>query len=222
MQLFLDTADINEIRQINSWGVLDGVTTNPSLAAAEGRDFNEMIAEICAEVDGDVSAEVVSTDTDGMLAEARELRKIADNVVIKLPLIPAGLGACAQLAREGVRTNVTLCFSPTQAILAARAGATYVSPFLGRLDDIANDGIGLLEEICQVFAIQGYATKVLAASLRHPQHVVQAAQAGADIATLPAKVFHQMVTHPLTESGLARFLADWDAYRAAMPSSNNH
>ncbi|MEX0592780.1 MAG: fructose-6-phosphate aldolase [Nitriliruptoraceae bacterium] len=222
MQLFLDTADITEIRQINSWGVLDGVTTNPSLAAAEGRDFNEMIAEICAEVDGDVSAEVVSIDTDGMLAEARELRKIADNVVIKLPLIPAGLGACAQLAREGVRTNVTLCFSPTQAILAARAGATYVSPFLGRLDDIANDGIGLLEEICHVFAVQGYETKVLAASLRHPQHVVQAAQAGADIATLPAKVFHQMVTHPLTDSGLARFLADWDAYKAATSSPNNH
>lgn len=221
MQLFLDTADINEIREINGWGVLDGVTTNPSLAAAEGRDFTEMIREICNEVDGDVSAEVVATDVDGMLAEARQLRTIADNVVIKLPLIPAGLAACSQLAREGTRTNVTLCFSPTQAILAARAGATYVSPFLGRLDDIANDGIGLLSEICEIYAVQGYETKVLAASLRHPQHVVQAAQVGADIATMPAKVFHQMVKHPLTDAGLERFLADWDAYRKATSPSGN-
>lgn len=221
MQLFLDTADINEIREINGWGVLDGVTTNPSLAAAEGRDFTEMIREICNEVDGDVSAEVVATDVDGMLAEARQLRTIADNVVIKLPLIPAGLAACSQLAREGTRTNVTLCFSPTQAILAARAGATYVSPFLGRLDDIANDGIGLLSEICEIYAVQGYETRVLAASLRHPQHVVQAAQVGADIATMPAKVFHQMVKHPLTDAGLERFLADWDAYRKATSPSGN-
>lgn len=221
MRLFLDTADIDEIREINGWGVLDGVTTNPTLAAAQGRDFTAMIKEICDEVEGDVSAEVVSTDVEGMLAEARELRKIADNVVIKLPLIPTGLAACSTLAREGARTNVTLCFSSTQAILAARAGATYVSPFLGRLDDIANDGIGLLAEICDIFAVQGYETEVLAASLRHPQHVVQAAQAGADIATMPAKVFHQMVAHPLTDAGLARFLADWDAYRNATSSSSH-
>jgi transaldolase len=219
MKLFLDTANLDEIREINAWGVLDGVTTNPSLAAAEGRDFASMIAEICAEVDGDVSAEVVSTDTEGMLREARELRGIADNVVIKLPLIPAGLAACAVLAREGTRTNVTLCFSPTQAILAARAGATYVSPFLGRVDDIANDGIALLSEICEIYRIQGYTTEVLAASLRHPQHVAQAALAGADVATLPTKVFHQMVSHPLTDAGLARFLADWDRYQQAGPTS---
>lgn len=220
MKLFLDTANLAEITEINAWGVLDGVTTNPSLAAVEGKDFAAMIAEICAEVDGDVSAEVVSTDTAGMLAEARELAAIADNVVIKLPLIPAGLAACAALHADGVRTNVTLCFSPTQAILAARAGATFVSPFLGRLDDIANDGIALLEEICAIYRMQGYDTQVLAASLRHPQHVVQAALAGADVATMPAKVFRQMVTHPLTDAGLERFLNDWAAYRAA--SSDSH
>ncbi|GGI03983.1 fructose-6-phosphate aldolase [Egicoccus halophilus] len=216
MKLFLDTANLDEIAQINRWGVLDGVTTNPTLAAKEGRDFASMIKDICAEVSGDVSAEVVSTDTSSMLDEAHKLADIADNVVIKLPLIPAGLAACSQLSSEGIRTNVTLCFSPTQAILAAKAGATYVSPFLGRLDDIANDGIALLTEICEIFRVQGYETEVLAASLRSPQHVAQAALAGADIATLPAKVFEQMVKHPLTDIGLERFLADWDAYLQAM------
>ncbi len=215
MKLFLDTANLDEIRQINAWGVLDGVTTNPSLAAKEGREFSEVIAEICAEVDGDVSAEVVATDTEGMLAEADELRGIADNVVIKVPLIPAGLAACRRLADTGARTNVTLCFSPAQAILAAKAGATYVSPFLGRMDDISNDGIALLTEICEVFRVQGYATEVLAASLRSPQHVGQAALAGADVATLPTSVFNQMVKHPLTDIGLERFLADWQAYLQA-------
>jgi len=215
VKLFLDTANINEIREINAWGVLDGVTTNPTLAAKEGRTFEDVIREICAEVDGDVSAEVVSTDTEGMLAEAAALTALADNVVIKLPLIPAGLAACSALSDRGVRTNVTLCFSSSQAILAAKAGATYVSPFLGRLDDISNDGIALLEEICAIFQIQGYGTEVLAASLRSPQHVAQAALAGADIATIPTAVFHQMVKHPLTDSGLARFLADWDAYQKA-------
>jgi transaldolase len=218
VKLFLDTANLEEIAEINRWGVLDGVTTNPTLAAKEGEDFETMIAAICAEVDGDVSAEVVSTDTEGMLAEARELAKIASNVVIKLPLIPAGLAACSQLTSEGVRTNVTLCFSPTQAILAAKAGATYVSPFLGRADDLANDGIALLAEICEIFRVQGYETEVLAASLRSPQHVAQAALAGADIATLPAKVFHQMVKHPLTDVGLERFLADWADYQEATRS----
>ena len=212
MKLFLDTANLDEITEINRWGVLDGVTTNPTLAAKEGKDFASMIKDICAEVAGDVSAEVVSTDTAGMLAEGRELAAIADNVVVKLPLIPAGLAACAQLSSEGVRTNVTLCFSPTQAILAAKAGASYVSPFLGRVDDLANDGIGLLNEICEIFRVQGYETEVLAASLRGPQHVAQAALAGADIATMPAKVFEQMVKHPLTDAGLERFLADWDTY----------
>ncbi len=220
MKLFLDTANLAEITEINGWGVLDGVTTNPTLAASEGIDFSEMIAGICTEVDGDVSAEVVSTDTQGMLKEAHALREIADNVVIKLPLIPEGLAACAELSRQGIRTNVTLCFSPTQAILAARAGATFVSPFLGRVDDIANDGIALLGEICEIFRIQGYATEVLAASLRHPQHVVQAALAGADVATMPASVFRQMVKHPLTDAGLERFLADWDRYKNATTGSN--
>ena len=212
MKLFLDTANIDEIAEINRWGVLDGVTTNPSLAAKEGIDFASMIKDICAEVAGDVSAEVVSTDRDGMLREARELAAIADNVVVKLPLIPEGLAACSQLSKDGVRTNVTLCFSPTQAILAAKAGATYVSPFLGRVDDLANDGISLLSEICEIFRVQGYDTEVLAASLRGPQHVAQAALVGADIATLPAQVFRQMVKHPLTDSGLERFLADWQSY----------
>jgi transaldolase len=213
VKLFLDTANLDDIREINRWGVLDGVTTNPTLAGKEGTDFASMIKDICAEVDGPVSAEVVSTDTACMLEEASKLAAIADNVVIKLPLIPAGLAACSQLARDGVKTNVTLCFSATQAILAASAGATYVSPFLGRVDDLANDGIALLGEICEIFRIQGYQTEVLAASLRSPQHVTQSAMAGADVATLPTKVFHQMVAHPLTDAGLERFLADWNTYQ---------
>ena len=218
MKLFLDTANIDEIAEINRWGVLDGVTTNPSLAAKEGTDFASMIKEICAEVDGDVSAEVVSTEADAMVEEGRKLSAIAHNVVVKVPLIPEGLAATRRLSREGIRVNVTLCFSTTQAILAARAGATYVSPFLGRVDDIANDGIHLLTEICDVFRTQGYETEVLAASLRHPQHVVQAALAGADVATLPAKVFRQMVQHPLTDRGLERFLADWESYQQQLKS----
>jgi transaldolase len=216
VKLFLDTANLDEITEINAWGVLDGVTTNPTLAAKEKRAFADMIAEICAEVRGDVSAEVVATDTEGMLREAAELADIADNVVIKLPLTPAGLGACKQLTDRGVKTNVTLCFSATQAILAARAGATYVSPFAGRLDDIANDGIALIAEIADIFRIQGYDTELLAASLRSPQHVAQAAAVGADVATLPAKVFHQMVKHPLTDVGLERFLADLQDSQAAL------
>ena len=208
MKLFLDTANIDDIARINRWGVLDGVTTNPTLAAKEGKDFASMIKEICAEVDGPVSAEVVSLEADEMVDEGRRLAAIADNVVVKIPLIPEGLAAVARLSDEGIKTNVTLCFSATQAILAARAGATYISPFLGRLDDIANDGIALLEEICEIYQVQGYETEVLAASLRSPQHVAQAAALGADVATLPAKVFDQMVTHPLTDSGLSRFLDD--------------
>lgn len=214
MKLFLDSANLDEIVRLNAWGVLDGVTTNPSLAAKEGRPFAEMIKEICDEVAGDVSAEVITTETDQMVIEGRELAKIADNVVVKIPLIPAGLAAVSQLSAEGIKTNVTLCFSSTQAILAARAGATYISPFLGRLDDIAMDGIALLEEICAIYAAGGYDTQVLAASLRHPQHVVQSALAGADVGTLPAKVFDQMVKHPLTDQGLEGFLADWAGYQA--------
>lgn len=209
MQLFIDSANVDDIREIAAWGVLAGVTTNPSLAAKEGRDFLTMLAEICALVTGDVSAEVIATDTAGMLTEADPLLAVAPNVIIKLPLTPNGLAACRALSDRGVRTNVTLCFSPTQALLAAAAGATYVSPFVGRVDDTANDGIALLEDICTIFATQGITTKVLAASLRHPQHVVQAALAGADVATLPAPVFRQMVRHPLTDRGLEQFLADW-------------
>ncbi len=218
MKLFLDTANIDDIARINRWGVLDGVTTNPTLAAKEGKDFASMIKEICAEVDGPVSAEVVSLEADEMVDEGRRLAAIADNVVVKIPLIPEGLAAVARLTDEGIKTNVTLCFSATQAILAARAGATYISPFLGRLDDIANDGIALLEEICEIYQVQGYETEVLAASLRSPQHVAQAAALGADVATLPAKVFDQMVSHPLTDSGLSRFLDDWKDYQASMTS----
>lgn len=209
MQLFIDSANVDDIREIAAWGVLSGVTTNPSLAAKEGRDFLTMLAEICALVSGDVSAEVIATDTAGMLSEADPLLAVAPNVIIKLPLTPNGLAACRVLSDRGVRTNVTLCFSPTQALLAAAAGATYVSPFVGRVDDTANDGIALLEDICTIFTTQGITTKVLAASLRHPQHVVQAALAGADVATLPAPVFRQMVRHPLTDRGLEQFLADW-------------
>ena len=216
MKLFLDTAAIGEISELNRWGVLDGVTTNPSLAAKEGKDFASMIKEICAEVPGDVSAEVVSTTSDEIVTEARRLAGIADNVVVKVPLIPEGLAATSRLAAEGIRTNVTLCFSATQAILAAKAGATYVSPFLGRLDDIAMDGMQILAEIIEVFRVQGYETEVLAASLRHPMHVLEAARIGADVATMPAKVMRQMVHHPLTDAGLERFLADWDTYQQAL------
>jgi len=215
VKLFIDTANIDEVVEVARWGVLDGVTTNPSLAAREGRDFRTMIAEICAAVpDGDVSAEVVATETAAMLEEAASLVTIAPNIVIKLPLTPDGLAACARLTADGVRTNVTLCFSPTQAILAARAGATYVSPFVGRLDDSASDGIALVEEICAIFDTQGETTQVLAASLRHPQHVAQAALAGAHVATLPYSVFTQMVRHPMTDRGLEAFLADWARYQA--------
>lgn len=216
MKLYLDTAAIDEIAEISSWGVLDGVTTNPSLAAREGTEFVPLIKRIAAEVDGDVSAEVVATRTEEILGEARDLAAIADNVVVKVPLIPEGLGAVSQLAREGIRTNVTLCFSTTQAILAARAGATFVSPFLGRLDDIGTEAVDVLREICEVFAVQGYDTQVLAASLRHPRHVVAAARAGADIATMPAAVFRKLVRHPKTDEGLEAFLADWEDYQQAL------
>jgi transaldolase len=221
VKLFLDTANIDEIAEINRWGVLAGVTTNPTLAMKEGKDFASMIKEICAEVDGDVSAEVISTNLEDMVSEGRKLAQIADNVVVKIPLIPEGLGAVKQLSKDGIRTNVTLCFSPTQAILAAQAGASFVSPFLGRLDDIAADGIDLLERICAIFRTHGYDTEVLAASLRHPQHVVDAALAGADVATMPVKVFRQMVTHPLTDKGLDAFLADWTSYQEAMKASGS-
>jgi len=209
VKLFLDTANIDEIAEINRWGVLDGVTTNPSLAAKEGKDFASMIKEIAAEVAGDVSAEVVSTTADEMVDEGRKLAQIADNVVVKIPLIEEGLVATSRLSSEGIRVNVTLCFSSMQALLAAKAGATYISPFLGRLDDISMDGLNVLAEIVDIYRVQGLQTQVLAASLRHPMHVVEAARMGAHVGTMPAKVFRQMVKHPLTDKGVETFLADW-------------
>jgi transaldolase len=209
MELYLDTADVAEIRELAAWGVLGGVTTNPSLMAKAGRSPREVIAEITALVPGPISAEVISTETAGMIEEGRALSAIAENVVVKVPLIPAGLAACRALSDQGIKVNVTLCFSVNQAILAAAAGAWCVSPFLGRLDDINQDGMQLLREIVEVYRTQGYQTRVLAASIRNPLHVTQAALAGADIVTMPAAVMRQLVKHPLTEAGLQKFLADY-------------
>lgn len=209
MKFFIDSANIDEIREAASLGILDGVTTNPSLVAKEGRNFRQLLDEILTIVDGPISAEVVSTDRDGILAEARELAAIHENIVVKVPLIREGLKAVRQLTDEGIHTNVTLCFSPTQALLAAKAGATYVSPFIGRLDDISIDGMDLIEQIVTIYQNYGYPTQVLAASIRHPLHVLQAAMVGADVATIPFKIIDMMFKHPLTESGLEKFLDDW-------------
>ncbi|MBI5553818.1 MAG: fructose-6-phosphate aldolase [Candidatus Diapherotrites archaeon] len=210
MKIFIDSADMNEIRKANAMGLLDGVTTNPSLAAKAGRkDFEQLLKEICREVNGPVSAEVVSTDTPGMLAEAEKLVKIHSNIVIKIPLTEEGLNAVKTLSGKGIKTNVTLCFSPTQALLAAKAGATYISPFVGRLDDIAQDGMSLVSEIITIYRNYGYKTQVLVASVRSPMHVVKAALMGADVVTIPFSVIPQLVSHPLTDKGLARFLEDW-------------
>ena len=211
MKFFVDTADVDEIRELADSGLLDGVTTNPSLVAKSGRDFIEVLAEICALVPGPVSAEVAATEAGGMLAEAERLLKVADNVMIKVPLTWEGLKACSALSRDGVGVNVTLCFSAAQAILAAKAGAAYVSPFVGRLDDIGQDGMALIGEIRQIY--DNYAgtlnTEILVASVRHPMHVVEAAKIGAEVVTLPPKILRQLVNHPLTDKGLAAFLADW-------------
>lgn len=210
MKFFIDTANLEEIREANEMGLIDGVTTNPTLVAREGNvDFKEHIAKICAIVDGDVSAEVTALDTEGMLREGRELAKIADNVVIKVPLTLEGLKATRTFRAEGTKVNVTLCFSAAQALLAAKAGATYVSPFIGRLDDIAQDGMQLIRDIVQIYSNYGYSTEVLAASIRHPVHIVDSALAGADVATIPFKVIKQLVKHPLTDKGLEAFLDDW-------------
>jgi transaldolase len=209
MKFFIDSANIDEIREAASLGILDGVTTNPSLVAKEGRNFRQLLDEILTIVDGPISAEVVSTDRDGILAEARELAAIHENIVVKVPLIREGLKAVRQLTDEGIHTNVTLCFSPTQALLAAKAGATYISPFIGRLDDISIDGMELIEQIVTIYQNYGYPTQVLAASIRHPLHVLQAAMMGADVATIPFKIIDMMFRHPLTESGLEKFLDDW-------------
>ena len=212
MKFFVDTADIAEIRDLASTGLVDGVTTNPSLVAKTGRKFIDIIQDICAVVKGPVSAEVAATDYDTMLAEGRFLAKLAGNVVVKLPLTRDGLKTCKALTSEGTQTNVTLCFSPAQAILAAKAGATYISPFVGRLDDIGHDGMGLIEEICEIYQnYPAFTTEVLVASVRNPGHVVQAAKLGADVATLPPSLMMQMLNHPLTDKGLATFVADWKA-----------
>ena len=209
MKLFLDTANLEEIKEIAGWGVLNGVTTNPSLVAKEGVDFKTRVKDICKVVDGPVSAEVVTEDSDEMIKQGKDIATWAPNVMVKCPLTPAGLRACKALSAEGIKVNVTLCFSVNQAILAARAGATFVSPFVGRLDDINQDGMELIAQIAQVFDIYGFNTEVLAASIRHPIHVQQSALAGADIATMPYKIFKQLVSHPLTDAGNAKFLEDW-------------
>lgn len=209
MELYIDTANIDEIREAHDLGVLDGVTTNPSLIAKEGVAYNKRLAEICEVVQGPVSAEVIATDYDGMLKEGREAAKIASNIVVKLPITPAGLKACKTLSDEGTRTNMTLCFQPMQAMLVAKAGAYLVSPFIGRLDDIAHDGMDLIHQIRQIYDNYGFTTKVLAASIRHPKHMVECALAGADVATLPFSVIRQLLAHPLTDTGLEKFLADY-------------
>lgn len=215
MRLFLDTASIEEIREINRWGVLSGVTTNPTLVGKERQDPERVWKEILAEVAGDISLEVTDLSTaDAMYAQGVELAQLGPNAVVKVPMTPDGLAAGRRLTKDGVRINVTLVFSPAQAILAAEIGAYVVSPFLGRIDDAGSDGMHTLRQICEVYDIQGYDTQVLAASLRHPMHVVEAALAGADIATLPYDVFTKLVKHPLTEVGLARFAADWEALQA--------
>lgn len=208
MKIFIDSADIEEIRDAAAMGVIDGVTTNPSLVAKTGRSFKDVLVDICEVVDGPISAEVVSTDYGGILGEARELAKMHENIVVKVPLIAEGLKAVRTLTDEGIRTNVTLCFSPTQGLLAAKAGATYVSPFIGRIDDISGDGMEIVEQLVTIYRNYDFETQVLAASIRHPVHVVQASLIGAHVATLPHKVIHQLVKHPLTDIGLERFLAD--------------
>ncbi|MFV1883486.1 MAG: fructose-6-phosphate aldolase [Balneola sp.] len=211
MKFFIDTANLEEIQEANDLGVLDGVTTNPSLCAKIGvRDFEGHIKKICDIVEGDVSAEVVSTTYNEMVEEGRKIAKIADNVVVKVPLIKDGIKAIKTFSEEGIKTNCTLCFSSTQALIAAKAGATYISPFIGRLDDISTDGMQLIEDIVQIYLNYGFATEVLAASIRHPMHVVECAKAGADVATMPLNVILGLLKHPLTDNGLARFLQDWE------------
>jgi transaldolase len=209
MKFFIDTANIQEIRKAASWGILDGVTTNPSLVAKEGREFVEVLKEICADVPGPVSAEVVATATEEMIREGRDLARIAKNIVVKIPCIPAGIPAIRTLTGEGIPVNTTLIFSPTQALIAAKAGAAYVSPFVGRLDDISTVGMDLVRSIRAIFDNYGFKTGILAASIRNPVHVVEAALAGADVATMPFSVIEALLRHPLTDVGLKKFLDDW-------------
>ena len=211
MKIFIDTANLNEIKEANDMGLLDGVTTNPSLVAKEGhKDFKSMLESICAIVNGDISAEVVSTDYEGMVKEGRELAKIHPNIVVKVPLIKEGLKAVRTFSDEGIKTNVTLCFSPSQAVLAAKAGAYIISPFVGRLDDISQNGMELIAQMVTIYRNYDYQTKILVASVRHPLHLVDSCMLGADIATMPFKVIEQLAKHPLTDIGLSNFLKDWD------------
>lgn len=210
MKLFLDSANLTEIREAAAMGLIDGVTTNPSLVAKEGRPFAQLIADICRIVDGPISAEVTAVDAEGIVREGRELVKIHHNVVVKVPLIPEGLKAVRQLSREGIKTNVTLCFSSTQALLAAKAGASFISPFVGRLDDISEQGMDVIKQIVTIYRNYGFSTQVLVASVRHPLHVVEGAMLGAHVATMPYAVLMQLAKHPLTDIGLKKFLADWE------------
>lgn len=212
MEFFIDTADIEEIKRAKEYGILDGVTTNPSLIAKTGKPFKTVIQEITDIVDGPVSAEVLSTDAEGIIKEGKELAQIASNVVIKVPLIAEGLKAVKQFSEQGIQTNVTLCFSSMQALLAAKAGATYISPFIGRLDDISHEGMDIIDEIVTIYQNYGYNTKVLAASIRHPLHLKEAAMIGADVATIPFKVFDMLIKHPLTDRGLEQFLKDAEKF----------
>jgi len=216
MKFFLDTANVDEIREAVSLGLIDGVTTNPSLVAKAGRPFEELIHEICEIVQGPVSAEVVAMEADAMIEEGRRLAAIHEHVVVKCPLIREGIKATRALSDEGIRVNVTLCFSPTQALLAAKAGAAYISPFVGRLDDISYDGMDLIRQIMTIYENYGFATEVLVASIRHPKHILEAALMGADVATIPFKAFDAMFNHPLTDQGLAAFLADWEKARESV------
>lgn len=214
MKLFIDTANVDEIKEVNEWGVICGVTTNPSLIAKEGRVFEEVVKEITKIVDGPISAEVISLEKEGMLEEARELARIHPNIIIKIPMTKEGLKAVKVLHCEGIKTNVTLIFSASQALLAARAGATYVSPFVGRLDDIGNVGMDIIEDIVRIFDIHNIDTEVISASIRHPIHVLEAAKSGAHIATIPYNVFLQMLHHPLTDIGIEKFIKDWESLKA--------
>ena len=210
MKFFIDTADVGDIKEATAMGIIDGVTTNPSLVAKTGKGFRELLLEICDLVDGPVSAEVVAENAEGMMKEARELAGLRDNIVVKIPLTAEGLKATRQCKEEGIETNVTLCFSATQALLAAKAGATYISPFVGRLDDQSGDGMGMVADICDIYENYGFDTQVLVASVRHPMHVLEAAKMGAHVATCPLTVLLQLTKHPMTDIGLAKFLADWE------------
>lgn len=217
MKFFIDTADLDEIKEANDLGVLDGVTTNPSLCMKVGvSDFEEHIAKICDIVEGDVSAEVISTEYDEIVEEGRKIASIAENVVVKVPLIKDGIKAIKTFSEEGIKTNCTLCFSATQALIAAKAGATYISPFIGRIDDISGEGMNLIADIAMIYDNYGYDTEILAASIRHPMHVLDAARLGADVATMPLSVILGLLKHPLTDNGLERFLADWDKLQESL------